>query len=478
MLLAILARVIFSYSKTYTLFRRSGFETRKKRTLVSRIRLTDGQWINRDEVDAEQFASRFGRDTRQIVLSQLPSAHFELLVKKSIGYNYMLTNDALFESFSAQKKPLLLIVDDIPSNLEILSSGLQSQYRLIVSRHGHRALQLARERHPDLILLDIMMPEMDGFQVCQQLKQDERLAPIPVIFLTALTDNVSELKGLEVGAVDYIYKPFNLALIKARITTHLQASQTRMALMQSAEALQAKSQALQEKAETIQKHVSLREDVDRILRHDMKTPLSPIIGFSELMLMDDNLTEEQRENLNIIRDAGQQMLRMINRSLDLYKMETGRYQYAPVVLDACQTIHKVVSGLHSHAQHAGVIMRVIDNDQAPKMVFAEDLLLYILMNNLIQNAIEASTAGDEITIQSVAGLDQILSISVTNPALVPEEIRDQFFEKYVTCGKERGTGLGTYSAKIMAETMRGSISMTSQAGQGTCVTVNLPIAIV
>jgi putative two-component system response regulator len=130
-----------------------------------------------------------------------------------------LMNDAPSDAGDARKT--VLCVDDEPSNLQVLKQILQAEYRLLFARDGRRAIELARVERPDLILLDVMMPDMDGHEVCRMLKADERLARMPVIFVTALSDVEDEARGLELGAVDYICKPVSPAIVRARVRTHL-----------------------------------------------------------------------------------------------------------------------------------------------------------------------------------------------------------------------------------------------------------------
>lgn len=118
-------------------------------------------------------------------------------------------------------RPTLLLVDDEPTNLQVLRHTLQKSYRLLFAKNGQTALELAHADRPNLVLLDIMMPGLSGYDVCQALKQDSRTAAIPVIFVTALTEAANEQQGLELGAVDYITKPFNPHIVQARVRTHL-----------------------------------------------------------------------------------------------------------------------------------------------------------------------------------------------------------------------------------------------------------------
>ena len=121
------------------------------------------------------------------------------------------------------RKPLILIVDDEPSNLHVLVEGLLADYDVRISTSGEQALVFVESTRPDLILLDIMMPGMDGYEVCKRLKAKQNTKGIPIIFVTALTEVESEEKGFAMGAIDYIHKPYKLALVRARIRTHITA---------------------------------------------------------------------------------------------------------------------------------------------------------------------------------------------------------------------------------------------------------------
>lgn len=361
-------------------------------------------------------------------------------------------------------KPLLLLVDDMPDNLHVLESGLARDFRLAMARHGERALQLAQEKRPDLILLDIMMPGIGGFEVCKHLKDNPQTASIPVVFLTALGDEECEAHGLDLGAADYIHKPFNMRLVRLRVFAHVRAAKVR--------------NVLRDRAIALEQAARQRDEIDRVMRHDLKGPLSPILGLTDMMMCDDNLNDEQRENLQLIRGAGEQMLGMIQRSLDLFKMETGRYRYQPVRQDILQILQRTMARHRLMAADYGA--EIILETTAESILFpVEDMLLYNLLDNLVRNAIEASVAGDFVTIavrerhQDPFQPRQLL-IAVTNPALVPEAIQATFFEKYVTSGKVQGTGLGTYSARLMAETMGGSLELRSAPGSGTRLTLSLP----
>jgi CheY-like chemotaxis protein len=351
---------------------------------------------------------------------------------------------------SPAAKPRVLVVDDTPANLRILSDALRGEFELALAPSGARALEIALSQEPpDLILLDIMMPEMDGYEVCRRLKADEGARDIPVLFVTAMAEAEDEAKGLELGAIDYLTKPINPALVKARVRNHL-------ALRQAAK---------------------LREDVERITRHDLKNPLTAVISLPQILALADNLDQGQREMLARIEEAGYAMLRLINFSLALFKMEQGVYRYSPGPLDLAGLCRRVISELEDLATsaEARVELRIDGRAAAPGEEFVvpgEELLCHSMLGNLVRNALEATPQGGAVRIELGSG--DPARIAIHNAGAVPPEVRARFFEKYATFGKARGTGLGTYSARLTAEVMGGSISFTTSEEDGTTVAVQIP----
>ncbi|NDV23283.1 GAF domain-containing protein [Desulfovibrio sp. JC022] len=228
------------------------------------------------------------------------------------------------------------------------------------------------------------------------------------------------------------------------------------------------------------KLADLKEDVDRIMRHDLKGPLNGIIGLPDILLMDDegNLTESQREILEYIQASGYKLLNMINLSLDLYKMETGAYEYHPAVADVYALARSVLKDLFELINYKKLVVREQFGGKGVEKGFSfnircDEFLTYSLLSNLLKNAVEASPAESVITLDVNDDLGDIL-IKIHNMGVVPEDIRDTFFEKYVTAHKSGGTGLGTYSAKLIAETMGGSVSFESSDVKGTSIFIKLP----
>lgn len=222
----------------------------------------------------------------------------------------------------------------------------------------------------------------------------------------------------------------------------------------------------------------LREDVERMSRHDLRSPLSAVIGVSRLLMEDGGLTENQEKCLRIIHEAGYRMLHMVNQSLDLHRMEQGTYLCRPAEVDIMTVLEEVLDHVQGLAGNLGVRMDVqVENQSArPGAVFpvlGEEQLCYSILANLVENAVQASPPGGVVTIGLHRG--ERAEVRIANQGLIPEDIRERVFEKYVTAGKAGGTGLGTYSARLMARTLGGDVVLASVEGQGTEALLTLPV---
>ncbi|ETR72603.1 MAG: response regulator receiver sensor signal transduction histidine kinase [Candidatus Magnetoglobus multicellularis str. Araruama] len=360
-------------------------------------------------------------------------------------------------------KQTILIVDDETANVKILHEVLHNDYNVIFSTKGERAIELAIVKKPDLILLDIIMPEVDGYTVCKTLKNNPETRDISIIFITVKDNTSCEAKGFELGAVDYITKPINPSIVKARVRTHLSLIQAR--------------RELEEKNQELIKMASLREDIEAISRHDLKTPLNGIISLPQLIAEDGPLNNLQREYLQIIENSGYQMLNIVNMSLNLCKMERGTYAFSPKNVNLIDIVTKIKSELNEILNIKSLSIAVLIDNRKPYkferfIVHGEDFLLYSMMANLIKNAVEASPENQAINIYLHHG--QMDTITIQNMGTVPEDIRKDFFEKYSTYGKKSGMGLGTYSANMIAKIHSGTISLESDKTNDTRVIVRLP----
>ena len=366
-------------------------------------------------------------------------------------------------SDSTIRKPNILVVDDIVDNIDVVKGILGNDYKLRAATNGEKALRIARsDNPPDLILLDIMMPGIDGLEVCRQLMADEETRDISIIFLSALGDDQDVVKGLNLGAADYVSKPVKPEILLARVATHM--------------ALKAGRDALKRELSLQQKHNALQQDVERMTHHDLKNPLGLILGYAEFFAEEYDLNEQQQEIMGYIESASLNMLDQINNSLNLYKIEQGVYPLQAENLDLLPLIHRCIAEQKALAK-ARKVEILLHCDTQPFMVLAEELLSLSMLGNLFKNAVEASTEGQFVSIRlmadSAAAPDRAI-IEIHNPTEVPEILKPRFFERYATSGKQQGTGIGTYSAKLLCEVQNGDIDMQSNTENGTVITLSLP----
>jgi two-component system, sensor histidine kinase and response regulator len=364
------------------------------------------------------------------------------------------------------KKHTILIVEDVPDDIAVLNEILREEYHVRVATGGESALKIAQsEPPPDLILLDIMMPDMDGLEACRRLKQDRTTRNIPVIFVTAKDAVADESLGFAAGAVDYITKPVNPHLVKARVKAHLELTQARA--------------ELERQNEILMQNARLREEVAAISRHDLKNPLMIIMNVPGILLASAHITASEKKLLEMVEAAGRQMLEMINRTIDLYKMEEGTYALNPAAVDVVHVIEQIVTAFRALCGTKGLSIDVNVRGKPLSqgdtyLVMGEALLVYSMLANLVKNSLEASPRGGRISIALTEG--EVASIAIHNAGSIPLQIRTRFFDKFSTAGKEGGTGVGAYSARLMVRTMKGDIAYTTSEEKGTTIIVTLPRA--
>jgi CheY-like chemotaxis protein len=356
-------------------------------------------------------------------------------------------------------------VDDAPINIEILHGLLRSEYQLSAATSGAEALELACSvNKPDLILLDITMPGMDGYEVCRRLKSNKETERIPVIFVTALAEATDETHGFSLGAVDYITKPVNSAKLLARVKTHLKLNKAQ--------------DELEKQNEILRENLELREDIERITHHDLRNQLLCAISYPTMLMKQENITLKQRQMLRSIKNAALKINQILNGSLNLYKMEKNIYKLEPIDIDIILVLHQIKNEASAllHVNSSSINVQICGKPVEISdycTVSGEELLFYSLFDNLIRNAIEASPDNEDIHI-SIDNQSVPLKVQIHNSGAVPLELRDKFFEKYATAGKKDGTGLGTYSAWLMARTLGGDIKMETSDESGTTITLLLP----
>src|SRR5436190_2328829 len=225
--------------------------------------------------------------------------------------------------------------------------------------------------------------------------------------------------------------------------------------------------------EALRESVRLREEVERISRHDLKTPLNSVIAVSRLLREGARLPPEQEELLSIVERAGYRILSMVNLSLDIFRMEQGGYQFRPQTVDLSQVAHRVAADLESQAASKEVAIRLRQSGRS--LARAEELLCYSMLANLVKNAIEAAPERGVVSV-TVEGSGPSVRVHVHNASAVSQKVHARFFEKYSTSGKSAGLGLGNYSARLMARVQEGDVNLHSSEEAGTTVSVRLHAA--
>lgn len=238
-------------------------------------------------------------------------------------------------------------------------------------------------------------------------------------------------------------------------------------------------QKLKHETEMLKEKNRIQEEVERISRHDLKTPLNSIIALPQVLLQDRSFSQEQRGLIKSIEKSGYLMLKMVDLSLNLFKMENRTYRLQPIKINITRIIQSILTDLKNAAASKDVRFDLRMENRSTNQAFGimgEELLCYSMLANLLKNAVEASPQHCTVTIHLFREPNGQACIQINNQGVVPEKIRNRFFEKYTTLGKKGGTGLGTYSARLMAEIMGGQISMETDELEGTTIEVRLPSA--
>ncbi len=363
-------------------------------------------------------------------------------------------------SETTTKKSGILIVDDTPKNIQVAASILKEQgYQVAFTRDGQSALARVRSAKFDLILLDIMMPEMDGYEVCQHLKADPQTADIPVIFLTAKTDSDSVIKGFEVGGVDYVTKPFNPAELLARVKTHSELKRAK--------------EELKELNATKDKFFS-------IIAHDLKNPFAVLIGCSDFLLQSEPLTEDQRELAEDMNTASQQGYDLLQNLLKWSRSQIGHLACEPKMINIQNIVNETILLLKNNAMSKNI--RLIGEIEENTSVYADSDMITTVIRNLLSNSIKYTPDGGSITISADDKGDVLeISISDTGVGIKPEDIEKLFRidVKHSTPGtaKEQGTGLGLNLCKEFVEKNNGKIGVESTVGKGSRFYFTVPKSI-
>lgn len=365
----------------------------------------------------------------------------------------------------SDRQPSVLIVDDTPANIQVLGSMLKQEgYSVSVATSGQQGIDIAQKIRPDIILLDVNMPGMDGFEACKRLKAMNTTKDIPIIFLTAQADIGSITEGFSLGAVDYVTKPFDSVELLVRIRTHIELKRNREALVE------AKDEA--------ERATQLKDKFVALVAHDVRSPFSSIIGFLKVMENDKSviLHDKHREITKRLIRAGEDMIGMVDQLLDISSLQTGRITPKPTFFDARQLAIRAINNLENLADAKHIL---IINDLPSSMRVRADYRLFSeVLNNLISNAIKFTRSGGEITLFCPEGKNNVVAVK-DNGVGIPLDILPDIFKQEVkttslgTAG-EKGTGLGLPFCHEIMKIHGGNLMVESTIDKGTIFYAELP----
>jgi two-component system, sensor histidine kinase and response regulator len=388
----------------------------------------------------------------------------------------------------------ILVIDDAPNNLRLLMDILTEHgYDIRASAEAEFGLETARLSHPDLILLDILMPDIDGYTICQRLKTDERTRDIPVIFISALGNIADKLKGFEAGGVDYITKPFQAEEVVARVTLHLklhalqhQVEAQNLQLQQEVdrrEEAEEELRALNEQLETtnrqLQKINAGKDKFFSIIAHDLRSPFTGLLNLLQAILDDFDSYERDRLRrlLRRMHTAAQTTYALLTNLLEWSRVESGALTPEPVNILLPNLIQ---ANLHMLNQQAAQKQIALTSTMPEGLtIYADYRMIETVLRNLLTNALKFTNSGGSIEVSVCQRETQVeITVSDTGIGIPPDSLSKLFRidSKYQRPGtaSEEGSGLGLVLCKELVEKNNGTIRVESAVNQGSRFIVSLP----
>lgn len=371
----------------------------------------------------------------------------------------------------------ILIVDDRPENLLTLESLLDNnELNIIKASSGNEALGLMIKNDIALVLLDVQMPVMDGFEVAELMRGSEKTKDIPIIFITAIsTDRKYIFKGYEKGAIDYLYKPLDIELLKNKINAYIDFFKHKFYLQQTTNELKNTVEELNKSKEIAEQATKAKSSFLANMSHEIRTPLNGIIGMAELILMDD-LSSLQRERLKDLKTSGESLLEIINEILDISKIEAEKIELESVEFSVRKVLDKVIQLLSIKANTKKLDFILNISPDMPDVVIGDPLRIRQILINLVGNAIKFTNKGEVgIYVDSRLLRDNHLEImfSVKDTGIgIDENKKENLFQSFSqaessTTRNYGGTGLGLTISRKLVEMMGGNLSVESKINSGS-----------
>jgi signal transduction histidine kinase len=370
-------------------------------------------------------------------------------------------------SAEASAAGTLLLVDDEQTNLTVLQEGLVTAgYRLLTASNGSEALDVLANEAPDLILLDLMMPEMDGFTVCQRIRACPQWGAIPIIVLTALETPADYVRALDSGADDFLTKPFHVAVLQARVRSHLRRKRG--------------DDSLREAKETAEVANVAKSAFLANMSHELRTPLHHILSFSSFGMKNAQTTlpEKLCRYFQQIDTSGRALLSLVNNLLDLSTMESGAAVFTYQTVDLALLTTMVVAEYEVSLTEQQLTIHWHEPGEMIEVKADPEKMTQVLQN-LLSNAVKFSPQGGTITLDiAMVGSAVRVKIEDQGPG-IPEDECDTIFDAFVQSGKTKtgagGTGLGLAICREIIMSHQGRIWVENGTERGAVFTVELPL---
>ncbi|MDR0495103.1 MAG: response regulator [Treponema sp.] len=359
------------------------------------------------------------------------------------------------------KKNSVLIVDDEDTNIMALTYILNPEYAVFAVKDGQDAIEVAEEYHPDIILLDVVMPEMDGYTVISALKKSEKTQDIPVIFITGLNNPGDEEKGLSLGAADYISKPFSPAIVKLRVQNHMQIiNQTRLII----------------EKDTAEKSSRAKAEFLSRMSHEMRTPMNAVMGMIQLLKNTDE-AEKKADCLEKMNLASRQLLQLIDDLRDIYDIENGKLRLVNAEFGFQAVIREVTEKITAKTAQKRQILAVAIDPAIPDALIGDGKRLEQVMSILLSNAEkftqEEGSIQFNVFIREISEDTLIIQAEVIDNGIgISKEKQKILFTPFEQAdgGMSRkfgGAGLGLAIAQCIIGLMGGEIGVESEQGKGS-----------
>ncbi|MBF0118590.1 MAG: response regulator [Desulfobacterales bacterium] len=386
-------------------------------------------------------------------------------------------------------KTKILIVDDTIHNLQLLTAILnQRGYSVIGAPDGSTALMIAQNEPPDLILLDILMPEMDGFEVCERLKSDVKTESIPVIFISSLDDIEDKIKGFSLGGADYITKPFQEEEVFARVNTHVTLRRMQKRLEEQNDELERRVQERTNellKAKNAAEVASLaKSEFIANISHEFRTPLNSVIGFTSILMENANKSSTEYKYLNFINISGMELLKIIDNLIELSRIESEGIQLNKKLFELSPFLNYAIENIYNLSVIKGLKVRYEIDKSVPDTIIADSELLLTILDQLGKNAVKFTEKG-EIIISVCKALEYerspALHFSVRDTGVgIPEDRLKNIFMDFTQADgsytrKYGGLGLGLTLVRRIISHIGGCVWAESIEGKGSTFHFTFPI---